>query len=235
MKNKGLIFAGLVIVVVAIFMLMDWSKKTPEVVENEQTAMIFIDGKTLASLIVNFDSEKDTATIIGAGYEEITLEKADSDKGDKYVHETEKLELLHDGNMVVLKKAGKDLFTGTIDGKMIPVVTITDGTWTWVETRMDGASTTKPVKADAFTVTFNKDDETVNGTTDCNGFSGKYTLEDKSGIGFGAFNSTKMACQDSQEMEFMKYFEDVNSYTVTNEKTMILTFVDQKGFMLFKK
>ena len=89
---------------------------------------------------------------------------------------------------------------------------LTSTTWIWKETYLgtgpnaDVKNPIIPQKLKAFTLTFTSDGR-VNGTTDCNNFSGTYVLENGK-IKFGSFMSTLMYCEGSQEQEFISMIKD---------------------------
>jgi heat shock protein HslJ len=76
------------------------------------------------------------------------------------------------------------------------------GSWLWVET-IKGEETVIPRDAGAFSVTFSEG--SLTGTTDCNNFSGTFTVSENT-IAIGAVAMSKKFCEDSQEMEFTQQF-----------------------------
>lgn len=77
-----------------------------------------------------------------------------------------------------------------------------------------------PYRAASFEVRFAG--ETVQGTTDCNGFSGSYSVEDTA-LSFGPFASTKMYCEDSQEDVFIAGMQSATSYYHNTFGQLVLT------------
>ncbi len=84
--------------------------------------------------------------------------------------------------------------------------------WVWTKTyngtgpEADNINPIVPKVDGRFTIIF-KEDGSLSGTTDCNGFGGNYTIE--SGIiKFGPMMSTLMYCEGSQEQEFRAMLTD---------------------------
>ncbi len=84
---------------------------------------------------------------------------------------------------------------------------ITSYEWVWKETHHGTGpqsllgGKTVPNKPGVFKLVFG-DNGKISGTTDCNSFSGTYSLQGGT-IDFGPFMSTKMFCEKSQEEEFL--------------------------------
>lgn len=123
-----------------------------------------------------------------------------------------------------------------MEGKLINInssAQITQRKWQWVNIRMNDDTVILPEKTDAFTITFNEDGS-FTGTTDCNNFFGNYQIVDNQ-LTFDQFASTKMACQNSQEDEFLKYLGEVDSFLINQQdNTLVLLIKYDSGSMLFK-
>jgi heat shock protein HslJ len=96
----------------------------------------------------------------------------------------------------------------------------TEKKWVWVKTTTSG-TTLIPKKATAFTLTFNTDGS-LTGTTDCNNFFGSYTLATGT-VTFGVLGSTQMACDNSQESDFVISLQGTNHYTIDKNKNLTIT------------
>jgi heat shock protein HslJ len=95
------------------------------------------------------------------------------------------------------------------------------GTYVWIETVKENR-TIVPKAPGVFSITFT--DGTVNGTTDCNGFSGSYS-EENGVLSIGSLGMTKMFCEGSQEMEYTQQF--VGELTIEREgRTLFLVHAD---------
>ena len=97
-------------------------------------------------------------------------------------------------------------------------VALVNTTWTWVTTISQG-KTISPKKQDTFTMMLTANGN-INGTTDCNKFSGTYKLSTTT-ITFGALASTKMFCEGSQELDFTNKLQGVKKFT---DGTTTVTF-----------
>ena len=83
-------------------------------------------------------------------------------------------------------------------------------------------------------ITFNISKKEVNGTTGCNGFGTKYTLEDQT-IKFDEnFPMTMRYCEGGGEQVFLKMMKEVNHYYIDNEGKLFLNKGDIP-MMRFKK
>ena len=146
---------------------------------------------------------------------------------------------------ILLQRAGK--FIESMDMPMNPngytpviiedrsqehVDRISSNVWIWSETYygtgpdLDGLSPVKPKKEGVFTLTFKKDG-TFSGTTDCNQIGGKYKIDYANGLEFSQVVSTKMYCEGSQEVEYLKMLDhaglnwEEDRFVLMNDKTII--------------
>jgi len=99
-------------------------------------------------------------------------------------------------------------------------------------TQNDKGQNITPNKSDAFTLTF-KEDGMVYGTTDCNNFSGSYTIDGEN-LTFGPMASTKMFCEGSQETIFMQMLGRTASYFFDKENSLVLLPKTGSAFMVFE-
>ena len=93
----------------------------------------------------------------------------------------------------------------------------------WVATRINGDA----IKGSAPTLTIKKDH--AYGSSSCNRYTGKVTLDDNNTLQFGLIASTRMAClgdADRQEIAYFKALQSVSSYHI-NQGDLILL---DKGF-----
>ena len=113
-----------------------------------------------------------------------------------------------------------------------PEIEALTGVWTWQETVMNNDEVTIPANPADFTLTFGS--EGVYGTTDCNNFNGTYSADSIArSMGFGPFAMTRMACEDSQEMEFTSDLGEITNYMITDEGQLVLLFRYDSGSMIF--
>ena len=106
-------------------------------------------------------------------------------------------------------------------------------TWTWVSTLYNNDTIIAPKKAKSFTLTFKKDGS-FSATTDCNSMSGTYSTTKDNKISFGKIASTMMYCDGSQEGEFAKMLQEVQSYHFTSKGELIFDFKFDSGTMTFR-
>jgi heat shock protein HslJ len=121
-----------------------------------------------------------------------------------------------------------------MNGKLTDVTNIariTDQKWTWLGTKMNDGKTISPKKAQAFTLTM-KEDGTLSGTTDCNGYFGSYTT-DGNKIAFDKIGSALMFCEGAQEGIYMKYLADIESFLITKDGKLALQIKMDSGTMTF--
>lgn len=105
-------------------------------------------------------------------------------------------------------------------------------TWKWVRTEYNNDTELTPNKTDAFTLTFSGEGS-VSATTDCNSMNGTYKL-DGNRITFGPMAMTMMFCPDSQEQDFAKMFEEIQSYFFTSKGELIFEFKFDSGTAIFR-
>jgi heat shock protein HslJ len=105
--------------------------------------------------------------------------------------------------------------------------------WKWIKTAFNDDSVKQPRMPGAFTLTFS-DDGRVSGTTDCNSFQGKVTVE-KHRMRFDEnMAMTRMFCAGSQETAFMRMLQDVQSFFFTSQGQLIMELKYDSGSMFFK-
>ncbi len=184
------------------------------------TPIAFVSQESGESIFVTFGTS--TALLNGIGYSNVLLQQVEAASGAKYESEEENLTVWNKDTEVTVTRGRKVLFTGVSqDSQPVPVeetsstsATTTvaasvEGSWLWVETSK-GDQTIIPKEAGAFSVTFSAG--SLSGTTDCNDFSGTYTVTSNT-ITIGAVAMSKKFCEDSQEMEFTQQF--IGSLTVS--------------------
>jgi len=103
-----------------------------------------------------------------------------------------------------------ELDSGAVDAAKLAKV-LRSTMWYWEKTTT-GQDVVAPQKANMFTIQFAPDGR-VNGTTDCNSFSGTYTLTENV-LTVGPLGMTKMFCPDAQESQFVGFLSP-NPLTVS--------------------
>lgn len=110
-------------------------------------------------------------------------------------------------------------------------VKINNRDWKWVNT-VSSDEVIIPQKTGAFSLNL-KDDGSVSGTTDCNGFSGRYEISGNK-LSFSSLVSTEMFCEGSQENMFAQLLAEVESYSLNEEKNLVFQLKDGLGSMFFE-
>ena len=106
-------------------------------------------------------------------------------------------------------------------------------TWTWVRTVFNNDTVKRPKIAGAFTLTFDEHGQ-VSGTTDCNSFRGEVIIEGRN-IEFSEnMAMTRMYCADSQESEFIRMLQNLNSFFFTSRGELIMEIKYDSGSMFFQ-
>ncbi|MEY4440514.1 MAG: hypothetical protein RLY49_140 [Candidatus Parcubacteria bacterium] len=179
---------------------------------------------------VNYYSN-DTAlfTIVGnEEYKDIQFMHATSASGARYENIEKGLVLWEKSPELTVYKNDEQLFFGRkqeVIAKEQILKVLPSTTWAWVKTyngvgpATQDMSAVTPIKKDIFTITFTSEGR-VSGTTDCNSFSGTYSLDEYNKIHFGSFMSTLMFCENSQEQEFLSMFKE--SFVYVSEDELIL-------------
>ncbi len=105
-------------------------------------------------------------------------------------------------------------------------------TWDWIQTMYNNDTTVTPLAVKKFTLTF-KDGQTFSATTDCNGVGGDYAVNGNAII-FTNMLSTLMYCIDSQEQDYTKMLNQVQSYQFTSKGELIFDLKMDSGSMIFR-
>ncbi|MFH1151897.1 MAG: META domain-containing protein, partial [Nanoarchaeota archaeon] len=105
-------------------------------------------------------------------------------------------------------------------------------TWTWINTTYNNDTEIKPKIANKFTITF-KSDKTFSASTDCNSVGGEYTVNGNK-ISFSKMMSTLMYCEGSQESDFTKTLNEVESYLFTSKGELVLGLKFDSGSMILR-
>lgn len=251
MNKTKLILITLVIIFISLFVLYGIRIN----VQNQQKSEISIEsiGEEITSINalyisetgdeahVNYYSDSTASlTIIGSDeYKDIQFTHATSASGARYENIERGLILWEKEPELTIYKNDEQLFFGKkqeVIAKEQILKVLPNTTWVWVKTYNDvgpatqGATMVTPTKENAFTLTFTYDGN-VSGTTDCNSFSGTYSIDEYNKIHFGSFMSTLMFCENSQEQEFISMLTDSTIYVSEDE----LILENNKTIYLKKK
>ncbi|MEQ1678775.1 MAG: META domain-containing protein, partial [Chitinophagaceae bacterium] len=119
------------------------------------------------------------------------------------------------------------------EGEADPMkMSLTMKTWKWISALYNDEREVKPIKGDAFTLTFTEDGK-FTATTDCNQMGGSYTVDGEK-IAFGAMYSTKMYCEGSQETIFSEFLTNTSGFHFTSKGEMILDLKFDSGSVVFR-
>ncbi len=161
--------------------------------------------KQTQATVVYYSDESALLTISNTQYQDIKFMSRVYPNGITYEGLGSELSFVEKGSAIIVYKDQDIVFEGKEKLNITPS-NIADTTWKWQKTVDNSNDEIIPENKDAFSISFSSDGK-VSGTTDCNNFSGIYVLE-KENIVFGSFMSTLMACEDSQEQEFVQSLQD---------------------------
>ncbi|MBP9715027.1 MAG: META domain-containing protein [Candidatus Pacebacteria bacterium] len=144
--------------------------------------------------------------------------------------------------MVVSKGERKDLGNNLQENNIVnnntngDVIypTVVGNVWKWQGIIMSDDTTIVPAKPGVFTLTFSQEGQ-VSGTTDCNSFSGTYSVGEDGLVTWGAFASTKMFCENSQESVFLDKVANVDRIFFDEAGNLILLLKFDSGAIVFSK
>ncbi len=105
-------------------------------------------------------------------------------------------------------------------------------TWDWAYTVHGKDTMVTPKILKKFTLAL-KSNKTFSATTDCNGVGGEYQVNGNK-ITFSKMISTMMYCDGSQEQDFTKMLNEVQSYVFTSKGELVFSLASNTGSMVFK-
>ena len=225
MNKIKIILITLVIIVVASFVLygvrtsvQDQNIQVTELrVEDEITWVdaVYVSETGDEAQVKYYSDTSASLTLIGSEYKDIQFTHATSASGARYENSDLGLVLWEKSPDITIYKEDESIFSG----RKFEVVTqehveknLLSYPWVWIKTIDDIGPLAQesqiilPKKQNAFTLIFNSNKQ-VQGTTDCNNFSGTYSLEFNK-IVFNSFMSTLMYCEGSQEQEFIQMIKN---------------------------
>lgn len=236
MKKTPVIVTVLALLIIGLLFIQsrhDITKTTRPIVA------VFTDQQTQQVATVSFDNTTQTATLDGAGYQGLVFTQDISASGARYVNNENNLVLWNKGNDITLyDSTGKSLFNGTsavADTKNTSAVeALSESVWVWQSTTLVNGETIAPRETGAFAITFGTDGR-ISGTTDCNSFSGSYSIGEEQSLAFGAFAVTKMFCMNSQEEAFTQDVSRSVRYSFSDAGSLVLVLRGDAGVMTFAK
>lgn len=130
------------------------------------------------------------------------------------------------------EKLNMCLDSASFEGEADPNVMKLDmKTWNWESALYSDGKKIVPVKK-VFSLTF-KNDGAFGAKTDCNSAGGKYTVKENL-LTFSDIFSTEMACENSQEADFIKLLTNTSSYHFTGKGELILDLKFDSGTVTFR-
>lgn len=94
---------------------------------------------------------------------------------------------------------------------------------TWIADSINGIKTDAAVYKSEFpSLVFNNQTDDISGTTGCNSINGKYTISGSS-IKISNIVSTKMFCDDIDEITFLHILNNATNYKIQNGKLYLYT------------
>jgi heat shock protein HslJ len=141
------------------------------------------------------------------------------------------------GTSVWLKLDPTTMSLGTVEQNFpgeadVNTMTLSMKPWTWIATTYNDGEVVTPVQTSAFTLTFDENG-TVSIATDCNAMGSTYTVVDNQ-ITFEDMMATEMFCEGSQEQDFAKMLNEVQSYFFTGKGELVFDLKLDSGSTVFR-
>ncbi len=196
------------------------------------TSASYISEKGQEAVVSYYSNKTASLDLIGTQYKNVMFNIAISASGARYENKELGLVLWEKAPNLSITNGDQLIFSGKLTSAVIEeenIKFLTSNKLIWSKTfngtgpHADEGGVITPKKVGTFTLSFTKDGK-VSGKTDCNSFSGEYTLN-VSKITFGPLASTLMTCENSQESEFLKMLTNSTTSEVsvsTSTNTLIL-------------
>jgi heat shock protein HslJ len=114
----------------------------------------------------------------------------------------------------------------------VSTMSLTGKKWMWQKTIMENKKEITPLKGGIFSISFDQEGY-VHFSTDCNVAKGTYSLDGEY-LWIKDVMVTEMACQNSQEEEFLTPLKRASRYQFTKEGELKLYFSIKQGVAIFK-
>lgn len=245
MKNTYKYLLLLIVIAALVLVISSFTKNAPvDTSSDEVIATALYTDANGQEIPAEYTDGKVTINFNG---EVMTLNQVISGSGARYANDDESFVFWNKGDEATVYVNDAIVFEG-IDSQSLEEEQAEEvlpqeensksylGSWEWAETVYptdEGGAAPQP-KSDKFVLTLNEDG-TVNGTTDCNGFTGSYTVTNGT-ITFGdGFASTLKYCEGSQEAEFTSLLQRVQSIFQPNADSLVLELPLDSGQVIFKK
>lgn len=202
------------------------------------------------SVVTISEASNEAIKFSGLGYDTVDLKRVVSASGEKFENPGGTMIVWMKGEEVSVYDGNELVFVGTdnphenitpegtgdseaISDETDSLTVLKSFSWNWISTTNDDGTDILPVKDGAFTLLFDNNG-TVRGTTDCNSFYGDYKTTDQS-ILFTPFATTRMACEDSQEADFISAIADAKDFSFDAEGNLALIQGDNKNTTLLQR
>lgn len=220
MNKIKILLIAIVIIIIAGFVLYGVrSNVEKEIIQQESeqvtgtSTVYFSEGEDTAN-VTYYSNNTATLTLSNTEYQNIPFTIGISASGARYENTEKGLVLWEKAPELTIYKDDKPIFTGTLENwktNEFLFKELTSHPWSWSETRIGSDfknpdSVISPDEPNKFTITFSSDGK-ISGTTDCNNFSGAYSLSGEK-IKFASLMSTLMYCENSKEQVFLKMLTD---------------------------
>lgn len=203
-----------------------------EVILLESETYVAEDG---TEAVLEMEAQSDRAYLTFGAFDRIELLATGTTTGARYKDIQTGLEIWDKDNNIVIYEGDTKLFesaitlTGMVEKDLLSSLT-ENSPWKWIETVGADGQAVRPIRADAFTLTFATSGE-VSGTTDCNNFSGIYSVKEGR-LSFGSFISTLKGCEQTQETEFTSALAQVIGAAITKEGDLYLELAGGDAWMV---
>lgn len=244
-----------VIVVIAVLLVLgSWFWFVERVEAPSAPAFVF-QNEAGESISVSFNNENETASLNGAGYNNLIFKQVISASGARYENEQEGLTLWNKGNDVTLYKGEEIIFSGTAENasseeavgesegvlsennsnnndfrETISVNGIFNSDWVWLYTDLSSGERVTTPEGGRFVLSLSEEGS-LSSQTDCNTIGGNFVIDGEV-LSFGQLFSSKMFCVDSQEQVYSEQLALVSSYEINGE-TLKLNLNRDFGVMYF--
>ena len=240
---KRILFLMIAVIVVATALLLAFRSQYPEtpaqpqpdpVPQGELIEVTYVDGEEQTAK-VTYDNTNDRAYLTFGPYTNAEVLATTSASGARFANDDLGLVVWEKGEELSIYQDDETIFRSiatvmemTDDEKR---QRLTSTSWTWTQIRFADEPSVTPNRTDAFSLTFTADGS-VSGTTDCNNFSGTYSLEGGA-LSFGSLMSTLMFCEGSQETEYTSSLAHAERILFNRNGDLTIVLSDDRGEMLY--
>lgn len=231
-KEGFMIFTSSIIVLSVCFALLLEFSRTKTMPITQAIVATFTNSENVSVTIRSFPNQMNRL-FSGLGYVDLPMVATTAASGVRYVNEEVAIEVWDKGTELAVFRAGDQVFLGVAG--TIPKVNsdtedyepivfteaITNYTWQWLPPHLD------QTVAESFTLKHERDGSVLV-TTDCNSYTGTYTLTNDKKINYLLPVSTQQDCSDpSHEKKFIELLEQSTAANIL--ETMQLELIQTDG------